>query len=166
MPNSSSPSLSAHSFFPLRWLIGVYWSPNTVVVSIGDTREFCLREIEEKEEEDDFSNSRSRSSSSSTSNGKSTCGSDGKGKAMDVKKKKKGKQSSHHRFFVAQNDVTEMTGECQWRYQHAVKVCDDADDAGPRMSLVYKQSLGQATEEEREWVAAYLRQKEGGKSGG
>ena len=126
--------------------IGVYWSTNTVVVSVGDTREFCLREVEEEEEED-YSNSSSSNSS-------------GKKKAMNKKKKKKGKQSSHHRFFVAQSDATEMTRECQWKYQHAVKVCDNADDAGPRMSLVYKQSLGQATEEEREWVASFLRKKE------
>jgi hypothetical protein len=43
-----------------------------------------------------------------------------------------------------------------------------ADDAAQRMSLVYKQSLGQATEEEREWVAEYLRrrqEKEGRRKG-
>jgi len=137
-----------------------------VVVSIGDTREFCLREIEEKAEEATFSKRRGGSSMSNTSNSFSTIDGDGKSETINVTKKKKGKQNSHHRFFVAQNDVTEMTGECQWRYQHAVRVCDNADDAGPRMSLVYKQSLGQATEEERKWVASYLRQKGGGKSGG
>ena len=118
---------------------------------MGDTREFCLREVEEEEEGEAANSSSSNSSSSSNNNGK--------GKAIAAKKKE-GKQSSHHRFYVAQSDATEMTRECQWKYQHAVKVCDNADDAGPRMSLVYKQSLGQATEEEREWVASFLRKKE------
>jgi len=130
---------------------------------VGDTREFCLREVEEEEGEEEANNNSSSSSSGCSSSGSSSSkGSNGESKAMNVKKKK-GKQSSHHRFFVAQSDATEMTRVCQWKYQHAVKVCDNADDAGPRMSLVYKQSLGQATEEEREWVASYLKQREGRK---
>lgn len=78
---------------------GVHWTTNTAVVSIGDTREFCLRDIETK-----------------------------------------GKRE-HHRFFVSQADAVEMVDDCQERYQHCVKVCEHAEDAGPRVSLVYKQSL-------------------------
>lgn len=53
-----------------------------------------------------------------------------------------------------------MTGDCQWRFQHAVKVCSNAEDAGPRMSLVFKQSLELATEAERAWVAQRLQEEE------
>lgn len=78
---------------------GVLWSTNTAVVSIGDTREFCIRDIETKG------------------------------------------QREHHRFFVSAADAVEMIRDCQEKYQHCVKVCAQADDAGPRISLVYKQSL-------------------------
>ncbi len=78
---------------------GVHWTTNTAVVSIGDTREFCLRDMATKGAEE------------------------------------------HHRFWVAQADAVEMVGDCQERYQHCVKVCEEAADAGPRISLVYKQSL-------------------------
>ena len=78
---------------------GVHWTTNTAVVSIGDTREFCLRDVATKG------------------------------------------QREHHRFFVGQADAVEMVGDCQARYQHAVKVCEHAADAGPRISLVYKKTL-------------------------
>lgn len=68
-------------------------------MSIGDTREFLLRDLETK-----------------------------------------GKRA-RHRFFVSQADAVEMTGDCQERYQHSIKACEHENDAGPRISLVYKQSL-------------------------
>jgi alkylated DNA repair dioxygenase AlkB len=77
---------------------GLYWSTTTAVVSIGDTREFCLRDVASK------------------------------GKI------------EHHRFFVSQACVVEMVDDCQIRYQHCVK---QAGEAGPRVSLVFKQSLEQ-----------------------
>lgn len=77
------------------------------MISIGDTREFALRDIATKG------------------------------------------QKEHHRFFVAQADAVEMVGDCQARYQHCVKVCEHAGDAGPRISLVYKQSLELVQEQEK-----------------
>jgi alkylated DNA repair dioxygenase AlkB len=78
---------------------GVYWTEHTCVVSVGDTREFVVREL--------------------------------------------GDYSRRHRFFVSGGDVVYMFADCQERYQHAVRVCEEAEDAGPRVSLVYKQSLEQ-----------------------
>lgn len=101
---------------------GVYWSTNTVVVSIGDTREFCLREILPEEKN-------GAGGEVSSSGGKSKQGA------------RPQQQREHHRFFVSQADAAEMNRDCQERYQHCIKVCEHQEDAGPRISLVYKQSL-------------------------
>lgn len=81
---------------------GTLWTHDTAVVSIGDTREFCLKDAREEGVKD---------------------------------------ADRFHRFYVEGGDVTLMFGNCQTSYFHTVKVCENADDAGPRISLVYKQSL-------------------------
>mmetsp|Transcript_3190 Transcript_3190/g.9724 ORF Transcript_3190/g.9724 Transcript_3190/m.9724 type:complete len:376 (+) Transcript_3190:81-1208(+) len=73
------------------------WTTDTAVVSIGDTRQFILRRI------DDF--------------------------------------SSRHIYYVSGGDVVVMSDDCQEKYQHCIKVESNAEDCGPRMSLVYKRSL-------------------------
>lgn len=131
---------------------GVYWSSNTVVVSVGDTREFCLREVV-----------------SSSSFSDSAGGGDGEGGGGKRRKEQGAATTStsttstkvptsteRHRFFVRQSDAVEMTRNCQWRYQHCVKVCENAADAGMRVSLVYKQSLELATAEEQKALAELL----------
>lgn len=140
---------------------GVYWSSNTVVVSVGDTREFCLREVV------------SSSSSSSVAaggggggeEGGAEGGGGGKGKGKGGKEQAAATTNTNskaptamerHRFFVRQSDAVEMTKDCQWRYQHCVKVCENASDAGMRVSLVYKQSLELATTEEQKALKELL----------
>lgn len=44
-------------------------------------------------------------------------------------------------YKVSNGDVVEMFGDCQERLQHAVKVERRAEDAGPRISLVFKERL-------------------------
>jgi alkylated DNA repair dioxygenase AlkB len=76
---------------------GVHWTTDTAVVSVGHTREFKLREIDD--------------------------------------------HSRRHRFFVGSGDVVWMFGTCQQDYQHCIQVCEQREEAGPRISLVFKQSL-------------------------
>lgn len=47
-------------------------------------------------------------------------------------------------YRVASGDVVTMFGDCQERLQHAVAVERHAGDAGPRVSLVFKQRLAPA----------------------
>ncbi|KAG8470748.1 hypothetical protein KFE25_009169 [Diacronema lutheri] len=47
----------------------------------------------------------------------------------------------HHEFTLQHGDVVHMFGACQAEYQHCVRVERDEADAGPRISLVFKQSL-------------------------
>jgi alkylated DNA repair dioxygenase AlkB len=46
-----------------------------------------------------------------------------------------------HEFTVSHGDVVHMFGDCQSAYQHCVRVEREEEDAGPRISLVFKQSL-------------------------
>uniref|UniRef100_A0A383V5G7 Fe2OG dioxygenase domain-containing protein n=1 Tax=Tetradesmus obliquus TaxID=3088 RepID=A0A383V5G7_TETOB len=75
------------------------WTPTAAVVSLGDTRQFVFRRI------DDF--------------------------------------SVRWNYRVCNGDVVVMFGDCQEQLQHAIKVEAAAGDAGPRVSLVYKQRLKQ-----------------------
>ncbi|KAG2454789.1 hypothetical protein HYH02_000624 [Chlamydomonas schloesseri] len=77
-------------------LYGV-WSPESAVVSIGDTRTFIFREITDYD--------------------------------------------SRWQYRVRNGDVVRMWGDCQDRLQHCVRVERAAEDAGPRMSLVFKERL-------------------------
>lgn len=49
--------------------------------------------------------------------------------------------SPPHNFIVMQGDVTHMFGDCQSRFQHAVKQSEQRGENSPRVSLVYKRSL-------------------------
>jgi alkylated DNA repair dioxygenase AlkB len=51
--------------------------------------------------------------------------------------------SRRHSFWVKPSDCVIMFGDCQDRFQHCIRVERDAEDAGPRMSMVFKQSLSQ-----------------------
>jgi len=131
---------------------------------VGDTREFCLRSIaEEVEEEVGPKGIRGEGEKGSAGADKSHRKSQDRSASAKAVEGRKGKRATHHRFFVAQSDAVEMTRECQWRYQHAVKVCEHAEDAGARMSLVFKQTLDGATQDERYWIATYLSMKDEGK---
>lgn len=44
-------------------------------------------------------------------------------------------------YRVRNGDVVHMYGDCQDRLQHCVRVERAAEDAGPRMSLVFKERL-------------------------
>ncbi|KAG2440030.1 hypothetical protein HXX76_004147 [Chlamydomonas incerta] len=77
-------------------LYGV-WSPESAVVSVGDTRTFIFREIADYD--------------------------------------------SRWQYRVRNGDVVRMWGDCQDRLQHCVRVERAAADAGPRMSLVFKERL-------------------------
>jgi alkylated DNA repair dioxygenase AlkB len=73
------------------------WTPNTAVVSIGHTRTFVFRAMED--------------------------------------------HSRRWVYPVANGDLVVMFGDCQEVLQHAIRVEREAGDAGPRMSLVYKQNI-------------------------
>ena len=47
-----------------------------------------------------------------------------------------------HNFVVLNGDVTHMWGDCQERFQHAVKNADEKQETAPRVSLVFKRSWG------------------------
>lgn len=44
-----------------------------------------------------------------------------------------------HAFYLSSGDCVRMTAGCQHEYQHCVKVAKD--EVGPRVSLVFKQSI-------------------------
>ena len=46
-----------------------------------------------------------------------------------------------HNFLVMNGDITEMTGDCQLKYQHAVKPAEEKHEKAPRSSIVFKQSF-------------------------
>ena len=46
-----------------------------------------------------------------------------------------------HMFVVMDGDITEMRGDCQFKYQHAVKPAENKNEKAARSSLVFKQSL-------------------------
>lgn len=52
--------------------------------------------------------------------------------------------SARWAYAVSNGDAVEMWGDCQERLQHAVRVERRAGDAGPRVSLVFKQRLRRA----------------------
>lgn len=54
-----------------------------------------------------------------------------------------------HNFVVMHGDVTHMFGDCQNRFQHAVKNADDKQETSQRVSLVFKRSLDCAKLEQR-----------------
>ena len=47
-----------------------------------------------------------------------------------------------HSFTVSHGDVTHMFRDCQEKFAHTVKKATHHQDAAPRISLVFKQSLG------------------------
>ncbi|GLC37428.1 hypothetical protein PLESTB_001587100 [Pleodorina starrii] len=73
------------------------WTPNSAVVSLGDTRTFIFREIDD--------------------------------------------HNTRWQYRVRNGDVVLMYDDCQDRLQHCVRVEKRAEDAGPRMSLVFKERL-------------------------
>lgn len=75
--------------------VGTVWTQDTSVVSVGDTRQFALRET------------------------------------LD--------HTRRHSFYLSSGDCVRMTAGCQRDYQHCVKVAKD--EVGPRISLVFKQSI-------------------------
>ena len=48
--------------------------------------------------------------------------------------------SKPHNFVVMDGDVTYMFGDCQQKYQHAVKNAEPKHEAAPRISLVFKRT--------------------------
>jgi alkylated DNA repair dioxygenase AlkB len=76
---------------------GVLWTDKTAVVSVGDSRYFCVRKIAD--------------------------------------------HSDRHRFLVSGGDVVLMYDDCQEVYQHCVRKEEAEAEAGPRISLVFKESL-------------------------
>ncbi|GIL58763.1 hypothetical protein Vafri_13762 [Volvox africanus] len=73
------------------------WTPNSAVVSLGDTRTFIFREVHD--------------------------------------------HSTRWQYRVRNGDAVLMFDDCQDRLQHCVRVEKRAEDAGPRMSLVFKERL-------------------------
>jgi len=63
------------------------------------------------------------------------------GSARQFVFRKVGDFQERHEFLLQSGDVVWMYGDCQERYQHAVKVEARRGDAGPRISLVFKKAL-------------------------
>ncbi|CAN0061635.1 unnamed protein product [Scytosiphon promiscuus] len=100
--------------------VGTLWTQDTSVVSVGDTRQFALRQT--------LDHSRGR-----------------------------------HAFYLSSGDCVRMTEGCQRDYQHCVKVAKE--DVGPRISLVFKQSISGAKRRSGEGVAAVVGGADGGGEG-
>lgn len=92
---------------------GVQWGFETVVVSIGATRRFAFR---------------------STADNNKTGGGTGGGKGV--------RDPKPHLFVLMDGDVTEMFRDCQERFQHTVKTAELKGESAPRVSLVFKKTLG------------------------
>uniref|UniRef100_A0A6U3T5F4 Fe2OG dioxygenase domain-containing protein n=2 Tax=Ditylum brightwellii TaxID=49249 RepID=A0A6U3T5F4_9STRA len=92
---------------------GTLWDYETAVVSIGSSRRFAFRPIAASMKEEENEN-----------------------------QKQQQQQQRVHNFVVMNGDVTEMFGDCQTRFQHAVKTAEGKDiERTPRASLVYKKSF-------------------------
>jgi hypothetical protein len=104
---------------------GRLWSYDTVVVSLGETRRFNLREIPP-----------------SVAGSVMTKGSLKKEKEI-APSKSKGAESEqdHHSFHLFDGDVFYMTDDCQDTFQHCVMKSEGPTNDSPRSSIVFKKSL-------------------------
>ena len=94
---------------------GFLWDYDTAVVSIGATRQFSFREI------------------LSEPSIELKSGLQGTNKTV-------GDATKPHTFYVLHGDVTHMFGDCQTRFQHAVKKSLERNEKAARVSLVYKRT--------------------------
>lgn len=101
---------------------GRLWSHDTVVVSIGETRRFNLREIPQ-----------TGPVLSAVVKGKGTVTTGG-GKAGEA-------EQEHHSFHLFDGDVFYMTDDCQDTFQHCVMKSEGEANNSPRSSIVFKKSL-------------------------
>ena len=106
---------------------GKLWAHDTVVVSIGETRRFNLREIPP-------------SPQLSMQGMKSKIG---KETFKGEKEKEKGADSDqdHHSFHLFDGDVFYMSHGCQDDFQHCVMKSEGEFNNAPRSSIVFKKSL-------------------------
>lgn len=102
---------------------GRLWSYDTVVVSLGETRRFNLREIPP-----------------SVSGNAMIKGSQRKDTAPPKSKGAESEQD-HHSFHLFDGDVFYMTDDCQDTFQHCVMKSEGPSNDSPRSSIVFKKSL-------------------------
>lgn len=102
---------------------GRLWSYDTVVVSLGETRRFNLREIPP-----------------SVSGNVMTKGPQKKEIAPSKSKGAESEQD-HHSFHLFDGDVFYMTDDCQDTFQHCVMKSEGTSNDSPRSSIVFKKSL-------------------------
>ena len=94
----------------------VLWGRRTAVVSVGSARRFAFRPLP------------------------------GPGGEGGAERRGTAEAVAVHNFVVLEGDVAEMFGDCQWRYQHAIKPADARGEKSQRSSLVFKQTLPSAME--------------------
>jgi len=94
----------------------VLWGRRTAVVSVGSARRFAFRPLP------------------------------GPGGEGGAERRGTAEALAVHNFVVLEGDVAEMFGDCQWRYQHAIKPADARGERSQRSSLVFKQTLPSAME--------------------
>ena len=113
---------------------GRLWAHDTVVVSIGETRRFNLREIPNNVVPTFNSNSNSNNALNKSVK-----------KDLSVKPQGGGKntesEQDHHSFHLYDGDVFYMTDGCQDTYQHCVMKSEGDTNNSPRSSIVFKKSL-------------------------
>lgn len=111
---------------------GRLWSHDTVVVSIGETRRFNLREIPSGAD-----------NTINTANKVMPKKGGVKGYDSTVKKEtsKGSEEQEHYSFHLFDGDVFYMTHGCQDLFQHCVMKSEGSSNNSPRSSIVFKKSL-------------------------
>jgi hypothetical protein len=122
---------------------GRLWALDTVVVSVGETRRFNLREIPDAGILTGSALSSSPSSSSAVA--QMVPGRKQSGK-VPIKEAPSSQSSSspeqeHHSFHLFDGDVFYMFADCQDSFQHCVMKSEGENNNSPRSSLVFKKSL-------------------------
>ena len=106
---------------------GRLWSHDTVVVSIGETRRFNLREIPSNVLPNKVVN-------------KNLKGSESKSK-LSLGGSFPETEQEHHSFHLYDGDVFYMKDDCQDTFQHCVMKSEGPTNNSPRSSIVFKKSL-------------------------
>ena len=106
---------------------GRLWSHDTVVVSIGETRRFNLREIPSDVLPNKAVNKNQKGSESKSKFPK--------GDTLPET------EQEHHSFHLYDGDVFYMKDDCQETFQHCVMKSEGPTNNSPRSSIVFKKSL-------------------------
>jgi len=104
---------------------GRLWSYETAVISVGASRRVAFRE----------------NPNANANTAQQNCD------AEERQRQKKQQTKKPHSFVVMHGDAMIMIGNCQERFQHAVKPADNKNEQAARASLVFKKTIQHCQEE-------------------